>query len=334
MCHSVRSSEMRALCTVDDVMVHFRRARRPGKWVRILRVAKFSLLLLLAACTTRTPILLPPAIDRSPALASAPAPAREPLASSPAPPDPSPHWQENVTRSETTKPVARCQIGPFSSSSTVSVEIRSPEQSQIATRVVKDDETATGIEALPSLLGKEYIARRTTNGVWMGDTEGKVIPEIKKSCEIARGHPPRLDRLGGGRTLARGRTEVHSLEGPVAIVADVALHGMPAQQTRVTVTFVAAHRGEAGDDLAFHVALVATEADAGMCHRWQSVAELTGDLRLRASDGAFSSLHLQGTLSDSEGLCQDPSGKPGPPPPPHTCNRGVVSVDVRLLGSS
>jgi hypothetical protein len=123
---------------------------------------------------------------------------------------------------------------------------------------------------------------------------------------------------------------VVALESFVARIADVPLHGAEVEATsKVDVRFAATRAGGAGDELVFDVRLKASGSDAGMCHHWTNTAVLDGELRLRASNGAMLGLRLEGTTEDTEGLCQDPSGKPGPPPPDHTCNRGKVTVEVK-----
>jgi hypothetical protein len=120
--------------------------------------------------------------------------------------------------------------------------------------------------------------------------------------------------------------EVASLEGPLAAIADVPVHGGEAQQSKATVRFSGKRHGDSGDELVFDVSITGNEGDAGMCHTWTNEASVTGELHLRAADGALLALHLKGTTSDTEALCQGANG--GPPPPAATCDKGDVAVDV------
>jgi hypothetical protein len=121
---------------------------------------------------------------------------------------------------------------------------------------------------------------------------------------------------------------VQVLEAPVIVIAAVPLHGaLVAQDSKATVRYAGIKTGDAGNELAFDVELAATEGDGGMCHRWTNEAHTKGELRMRAQGGSLLGLHLQGETHDTEGVCQGPSG--GPPPPPHTCNRGEVTIEVR-----
>jgi hypothetical protein len=227
-----------------------------------------------------------------------------------------------------TKPVGRCQIVPVSFSSTLAVELRVLDDGRLALRIVQDDETAKGVEALPSLLGKGYLV---DGAMQVRSADGEVVPDD----QVARVLPMVSAFVGwhGGEVIAHlppAGAEVALLEGPVATVAAVPLHGGQVQpESKAVVRFSGTRPGDAGDELVFDVTLQATESDAGMCHRWTNEADVKGELRLRASNGALLGLHLEGTTDDTEALCQDPSGKVGPPPPPHTCNRGKVSVEVK-----
>jgi hypothetical protein len=283
-----------------------------------------------AGCGTPATLVVPPVVDipvppAASAKTSAAVAAPASSASATGPPAP---WVERAVRTEVTKPVGHCQIVPFSFGSTIAVESRLVDGGQLAMRVVQDDETAKGITALPTLLGKGYVVDAT--GAVRG-ADGTTVPDdqvtrIRALAASFVGWPG----AGVAANPPAMGAEVPSLEAPVVTVAAVPLHGTePAQQATAVVRFSGKRAGDAGDELVFDVTLKAAEGDAGMCHHWTNDADLKGELRLRAPGGAMLALHLEGTTVDSEGLCQDPSGKPGPPPPPHTCNKGKVSVEVK-----
>ena len=246
-------------------------------------------------------------------------------------PQPAP-WVLRAIRTEVTKPVGRCQIGPFTFSSTIAVENRLLDGGRLAMRVVQDEEKAADPSmALPVLLGKGYVVDASSQGLRVVGAEGAAVPD--EEARRARALAATLVGWPGAELVAHpplAGAEVAALEGPVAVVADVPLHGAQVDAAATAVVrFVAARPADGGDELVFHVTLKASGGDAGMCHHWTSTAALEGELRLRASSGAMLGLTLEGTTDDTEGLCQDPSGKPGPPPPPHACNHGKVSVEVR-----
>ena len=211
------------------------------------------------------------------------------------------------------------------------VEIRALDASRLGVRVVQDDESAKGVQALPGLLGKGYVVERLDGSLHVHDTSGERVPDdatrrVQALATATLGWP------GGdvGSHLPAVGAEVPVLEAPVVAIAAVPLHGeLTAQESKATVRYAGIKKGDVGDELAFDVELTATEGDAGMCHRWVNEAQAKGELRMRTQGGALLGLHLQGATRDTEGLCQDPSGKPGPPPPPHTCNRGEVTIEVR-----
>jgi len=240
-------------------------------------------------------------------------------------------WVLRATRTESTKPVGRCQIAPFTFGSTIAVENRLIDGGKLAMRVVQDDETGTGITALPVLLGKGYVAEVSGHALQLRGADGTPVPddEANRARDLAAAF---LDWPGAdvaAHPPAAG-SEMVALESVVARMADVPLHGAEVNaEPSAVVRFAATRAGDTGDELVFDVTVKATGGDAGMCHHWTSTADLKGELRLRASNGAMLGLHLEGTTGDTEGFCQDPSGKPGPPPPPHVCNRGKVSVEVR-----
>jgi hypothetical protein len=241
---------------------------------------------------------------------------------------PTPPWVLHVERREKTTAVARCQVAPFSFSSVMAVEATLVAADRVVFRVVRDDEHATGVTALPSLLGKGYVALKGPGALRVVDAaDHEVEPaEARRMQSLATAALawPGASVAGGG--LATG-AEATSLERAVARIADAPLHGaeVPAAQEKAIVRLRAATDTEA----VFDVTVEATAEDAGMCHHWASRADLKGELRVRVRDGALLAMHLEGTTGDTEGLCQAPSGKPGPPPPPRACNRGTIDVDVK-----
>jgi hypothetical protein len=185
------------------------------------------------------------------------------------------------------------------------------------------------VQAPPGLLGKGYVVERIGRALQVRGAGGEAVPDDEALRVRAMGtavlgwpggdvasHPPAVG------------VEVEVLENPVVTIAAMRLHGdLSAQESKAIVRYAGIKKGDAGDELAFDVELRATEGDAGMCHRWVNEAQAKGELRLRAQGGSLLGLHLQGEMHDTEGVCQGPSG--GPPPPPHTCNRGEVTIEVR-----
>jgi hypothetical protein len=282
-----------------------------------------SLVACAAAAPTVPPVLVIPVEPALPMPKSAPS-----TSAAETPPAPPPPWVLRAKRTEKTKRVAGCQIVPFSIGSSIAVENRVLGPGRIAIRVIEDSETSKGVDALPSLLGKGYVAERTQTGIHVHGEDGMPVPDdqvarVRALASATVGWPGHdvvasLPAAGG---------EVTALEGPVVTVAAVPLHGSAANvDAKATVRFTGARKSDDRDALAFDVTVNATESDAGMCHRWSNVADLKGELLLAARDGDLLSLHLAGPTHDTEGLCQGPNG--GPPAPPRTCNEGEVSIDV------
>jgi hypothetical protein len=290
-----------------------------------------------AGCGAAASVAVPPVVDIPvpPPVATPKPTIMPPVATvSAAPPAGPAPWVERATRTETTKAVGRCQLTPFTFGSTLAVENRLLDAGRLAMRVVQDDETAKGIDAQPALLGKGYVVEAPGapgQTLRVVGVDGSVVPDdqAKRVQALAAS----FVTWPGGEVAAHlpaAGGEVVALEGPVATVAGVPLHGAQVEgESKAVVRFAGTRQSDAGDELAFDVTLKATESDAGMCHSWTNVADVKGELRLRASSGAMVSLHLEGTTEDTEGFCQDPSGKLGPPPPPHTCNKGKVTVEVK-----
>jgi hypothetical protein len=240
-------------------------------------------------------------------------------------------WVLRATRTESTRSVGQCQIAPFTFGSTIAVENHLLDGGRLAMRVVQDDETGKDVTTLPVLLGKGYVVDVSGHALHVRAADGGPVPEdqAKRVLGLAATF---LDWPGGdvaAHPPAAG-SEVVALESFVARIADVPLHGAEEEaESKAVVRFAGTRSGDAGDELVFDVTLKAIGGDSGMCHHWTSTADLKGELRLRASNGAMLGLRLDGTTGDTEGYCQDPTGKPGPPPPPHPCNRGKVSVEVK-----
>ena len=238
-------------------------------------------------------------------------------------------WTERIERSEKTKSVARCQISPFSFASVMVVENRMVDGGRLGVRVVQDDENAKGVQALPGLLGKGYVVEKIGHSLHVHGSSGDAVSDsealrVRALATAVQGWP------GGdvASHLPAVGAEVDVLELPVVAIAAIPLHGdLSAQESKALVRYAGIKRGDAGDELAFDVEVKVSEGDAGMCHRWLNEAVAKGELRIRTQGGSLLGLHLQGEMHDTEGVCQGPSG--GPPPPPHTCNRGEVTIEVR-----
>jgi hypothetical protein len=285
-----------------------------------------SLVACAAAAPTVPPVVVIPVEPAVPMSKSAPsATATETPQGPPAP------WVQRAKRTEQTKRVVACQIVPFAIDSSIAVENRVLGPGRIAIRVIEDVEKGKGVDALPSLLGKGYVAERTPTGIHVHGEDGQPVPDdqvarVRSLASATVGWPGHdvvssLPAAGAGVAL---------LEGPVAAVAAVPLHGSAGNvNAKATVRFSGARKSDDRDVLAFDVTVNATESDAGMCHRWTNVADLKGEMLLTARDGSLLSLHLAGPTHDTEGLCQGPTG--GPPPPPRTCNQGDVAIDVTQL---
>lgn len=276
-----------------------------------------------AEATAVPPVVVIPVEPGAPAPKSAPS-----ATGAETPPAPPSAWVERAKRTEKTKPVATCQIAPFSLDSSIAVENHVLGPGRVAVRVIQDDETAKGVDSLPSLLGKGYVAERTATGIHVHGEDGEPVPADQadrvRALAMATVGWPGHDVVSA---LPAAGAEVTSLEQPVAALAAAPLHGTTNNvQSKATVRFAGMRKEDDRDVVAFDVTLQATESDAGMCHRWSNVADLKGELMLAAHDGDMISLHLQGPTSDTEGLCQGPNG--GPPAPPHTCNQGDVAIDV------
>ena len=247
---------------------------------------------------------------------------------SPAPTE-RPPFIVRIERTERTKAVAGCQITPMSLSSLVLVEDRVTPSGSLAMRIVQDDEHVTGIPPIGSLLGKGYLVDTAPKGLEVRAAQGDdVVAEtrarVSAMARTVMGWPG-ASVVGGPLTPGE---ETTALERPVAAIVQTPLHGTPAHEPRVLVRF----KGPEGEsDRAmdvFAVTVTASEQDAGMCHRWAKEADLRGELRVRAHGGALLALHLEGTTSETEALCQGPSGT-GPPLPPRTCNRGTILIDIK-----
>lgn len=289
---------------------------------------------LLSACASSQPPAVPPAIElpvppskearvAKPTMARAAMPA--PAATATVPP-----WVLRVERTTSSKAVAACQIAPVSSSSKVVVEERMRGATGLAMRVVQDDEKATGTTVAPSLLGKGYLAEATEHGIQVATATGDAATAGEESR--VRALATTVLEWPGKAIVSAGVSrpgEVSTLDVPLAAIASVTLHGEPATEVKASVHFAAARgAGDTAEDV-LTVSITAHHADAGMCHHWESLAKLDGELVIRARDGALVALHLEGTTSDTEGLCQKVNGAPGPPAPPRACTKGSAVVDVR-----
>jgi len=282
---------------------------------------------LLVACAAAAPTVPPVVVI--PVEPGEPMPKSAPSATATeTPPGPPAPWVQRAKRTEKTKRVAACQIVPFAIDSSIAVENRALGSGRIAIRVIEDVETAKGVDPLPGLLGKGYVAERTATGIHVHGEDGMAVPDDQvarmRSLASATVGWPGHDVVS---SLPAAGAEVTALEGPVVAVAAVPLHGTASNvDAKAIVHFTGARKVDDRDALAFDVTVNATESDAGMCHRWSNVADLKGELLLAARDGDLLSLHLAGPTRDTEGLCQGPNG--GPPAPPRACNQGDVTIDV------
>jgi hypothetical protein len=292
------------------------------------------------ACAPANVVAVPPVVD----VPAAPAPrARRGTQGAPARAgDPPAPWNEHVvwTAKTRARAMATCQLAAYTFASTVTLENRlvapAGDGARLAMRVVRDDENATGVAPLPVLLGKGYVADAAGGGPALRESEGETV----SVAEAARVRPLAATFVGwpgadvAAHPPAQG-TEVGALEGPVAAIAQVPLYGgqIPTRG-KATVTSTgresagAGGGANAGDVLTFGVVVRASEDDAGMCHHWTHDATLQGTMRLRASNGALLEMHLEGDTGDTEALCQDPHGRPGPPPPPRTCDTGTMTFEL------
>lgn len=297
------------------------------------RAAKLALVaasLLPCACAAATPTAVPPVVELPVPPAGSPR-LHAAQSNPPSSPQPQPPWVETLSRRAKTKKVTGCQIVPYTFGSTTTVENRLLPDGTLAVRVIRDDESALGVNALPVLLGKGYVASAAAGGARVVGSDGAPAPDLDASRirALASGFLGWPGRDVASHPPAHG-AEVATLEPAIAAVLDVPLHGgeLPTTEAKVSVTMGAV----AADALTFDLVVTAMEGDAGMCHRWENHATLKGTLRLRATTGALLDLHLEGPTDDTEALCMDPSGKPGPPPPPRTCNKGTMSIDVSQEG--
>jgi hypothetical protein len=113
--------------------------------------------------------------------------------------------------------------------------------------------------------------------------------------------------------------ETKVFEEPIAAMVDLRLHGQPTA-TAATVRFVGRRSEMWGEGLVSDVTLVGKATRSCGCNpsandghscdegvartRWDSEARATGQLVVRASDGAFIALHLHGPLTDTETPCR------------------------------
>jgi hypothetical protein len=282
------------------------------------RLCYVGVAILLAGCASTTPSSQPPAVV-IPVPPAAPDPKAVPSVS-PAPAAAGAYdvWTEEVTRHEKLTPLATCQIGPVDMTTSLVVENRvlardGATATRLSLRVVQDREQGEGTPPSPSLEGKSYVAEQTAKGITVQDGAGRAVPaeearRVRALAATALGWP------GAARDAAK-------LADAVRAIVDAHMHGVPATDVKTTVRAAGTRRESWGDALAFDVALHATEADAGMCHRWTNDAQLAGELLLRPSDGALVSLRLSGPTSDTEAVCQGNTT-------PRTCNRGDITFEV------
>ena len=104
------------------------------------------------------------------------------------------------------------------------------------------------------------------------------------------------------RQLAPGE-EATELEASVAKLVDLELH-TPTTEVTCAVKFAKARREQWGDSLVFDVSASAAASSFRRCDGWKSHARLDGSV-LRAVDGAFVGLRLDGRYQDTQMVCRD-----------------------------
>jgi hypothetical protein len=225
----------------------------------------------------------------------------------------------HVSRRDRTVAVARCQVVPIDVDVHESVTFTVRERSA---------ETVTKADVLNK---EDYQVTWTPSGLDVRDAQGaKPPPERAEQARVARSLAAALVGWPGAIASRRQVTgqALTELEDPLKRIVDLQLHGAPA-----TVSAKVRSRGTRsepwGDALVFDAEVDGTTSSAGMCHRWASDAHSTGELTLRASDGAIITLHLQGDLSDSEALCPEGARETGRSAEPKRCNRGETSFDLQ-----
>jgi hypothetical protein len=215
--------------------------------------------------------------------------------------------------------VARCQVVPIDLDVQESVTFTVRERS--SETVTKADVADKG----------SYQVAWTPSGLDLRDARGaKLSPAEAEQARDVRALAAALVGWPGAaalRPLVAGQA-LTELEDPIKRIVDLRLHGDPASMSS-KIRFRETRTEPWGDARVFDVEVDGTTSSAGMCHRWASEAHTTGELTVRASDGAVLTLRLGGSLSDSEALCSEGARETGQSAEPKTCNRGETHFDLR-----
>jgi hypothetical protein len=108
---------------------------------------------------------------------------------------------------------------------------------------------------------------------------------------------------------------------------DLQLHDEPAPVVS-QVRFREAAIETWGEALAFDVVVDSMATRQGDSFRWTTAVHASGELVLRASDGAIVALRLRGSVTDTEVLEREPVMGSGLSREPRTCNRGELSFEI------
>ena len=222
-----------------------------------------------------------------------------------------------VKKRQHSTPVAGCQVAP--------VDVDVGEAAKVFVRA-RSAETVT--EATLHDQG-EYRAGWTEEGLQVMDASGKPLAgqsektrEIRALAASIVGWPAHAAL----RPLAVGQ-ELPELVDPIQRVVDLRIRDEPTA-TATHVRFQGTQSRPWGAALIFEVVMDGESSSAGMCHRWATVSHASGELVLRATDGAVVAVHLHGTWQDTEALCPEGARQAGSSTEPKTCARGEMSFDL------
>jgi hypothetical protein len=132
-----------------------------------------------------------------------------------------------------------------------------------------------------------------------------------------------------GNTLAIHRPsagdEVPELGEYVKRLVSSKLHGAPVG-VGALVRFRKLRSEKAwGDELVFEVTVAVVSSGGAACHQWTSKAQMMGELIIRASDGAFLQLSIEGPVEDKEPLGPEEVRDAEISSRARICNRGKAS---------
>jgi hypothetical protein len=231
------------------------------------------------------------------------------------------HCAEVVSRHDSTTAVARCQVAPIEEAWSASV-VYDPRVERSAETVTKARLTIAGDR-------KTYEVGQTSAGLEVRESNGTVRPTDgdERARRVSALAAAVVGWRGKGAAAHPGVADTSALAEAVKAIVDLRLHGEPAMAT-ASVRFKHARREAWGDALVFDVDIQGASSSSGMCHRWTSEAHPTGELVLRASDGALAALRLRGPMGDTEALCPEGAKEAGVSPEPRACNRGETNFDL------